>query len=211
MVARIATLALMAYLLLLASRPANSELRGFRATMIRREPTTMNFTWAAQQTYERLSMLAARLDAAAQGISTETPLRAGGGAYEMELSIGTPPQKLMALADTGSNLIWAKCGRCKSCAPQGSPSYEPSKSSTFSKPPCSDRPLPKRRAATAARNATTATRQTEQHHHWLCDNARNRDQRRDLRLRHDSDVPHGASIHGGDESNPVPDTASPSG
>eukprot|EP00267_Zea_mays_P035519 XP_008671516.1 aspartic proteinase nepenthesin-1 [Zea mays] len=37
----------------------------------------------------------------------------------MTFSVGTPPQKLSALADTGSDLIWVKCGACKRCAPQG--------------------------------------------------------------------------------------------
>ena len=60
-----------------------------------------------------------------------------GGAYDMTFSMGTPPQQLSALADTGSDLIWAKCGACKRCAPQGSPSYYPNKSSSFSKLPCS--------------------------------------------------------------------------
>ncbi|KAK3118614.1 hypothetical protein QOZ80_9BG0702430 [Eleusine coracana subsp. coracana] len=105
--------------------------------MIRRE-TTINFTRAARQSHERLSLLAARLDTAAGGTSTETPLRADstGGAYDMEVSIGTPPQKLSALADTGSDLIWVKCGRCASCKPKGSPSFNPTKSSSFSKLPC---------------------------------------------------------------------------
>lgn len=66
-------------------------------------------------------------------------MEGGGGAYDMELSIGTPPQKLTALADTDSDLIWTKCGACASCTPQGSPSYYPNMSSTFSKLPCSDR------------------------------------------------------------------------
>ncbi|CAD6254120.1 unnamed protein product [Miscanthus lutarioriparius] len=97
---------------LLAAPPAFSERRGFRTTMTRTE-------------------LAINL--------TRTPLQldSGGGAYDMTLSIGTPPQQLSALADTGSDLIWAKCGACKGCVPQGSPSYYPNKSSSFSKLPCS--------------------------------------------------------------------------
>jgi hypothetical protein len=56
----------------------------------------------------------------------------------MEISIGTPPQKLSAQADTGSDLVWAKCGPCASCTPQGSPSFDPTKSTSFSKLACSD-------------------------------------------------------------------------
>ncbi|KAL6868097.1 hypothetical protein ACP4OV_014942 [Aristida adscensionis] len=133
-----ANVALLALLLLVAP-PASSDRRGFRTAMIRREKA-INFTRAARQSLQRLSTLAARLDVAAGGVNTQTPLRSdGGGAYDMEFSIGTPPTKLTALADTGSDLIWAKCGACASCAPPGSPSYYPNKSSTFSKLPCSDR------------------------------------------------------------------------
>ncbi|KAK3163883.1 hypothetical protein QOZ80_1AG0009700 [Eleusine coracana subsp. coracana] len=116
---------------------ASEYHRGFRATMIRREKAAaINFTRAASQSYSRLSMLAARLDGAT---STQSPLRAdGAGAYDMEVSIGTPPQKLTALADTGSDLVWAKCGPCASCTPRGSPSFDPTASSSFSNLPCSD-------------------------------------------------------------------------
>ncbi|CAO2143842.1 unnamed protein product [Urochloa humidicola] len=69
----------------------------------------------------------------------------------MEISIGTPPQKLTALADTGSDLIWTKCGACASCKPLGSPSYYPNNSSSFSKLPCAA-PL-----CGALQNASNAT------------------------------------------------------
>ncbi|CAL4994092.1 unnamed protein product [Urochloa decumbens] len=140
MAVNVALLALMASLLVAAAAaPASSERRGFRATLIRREQA-INFTRAMQQSQDRLSMLTARLDAAAGRMSTQTPLRwDGAGAYDTEFSIGTPPQKLSALADTGSDLIWTKCGACASCEPQGSPSYYPNNSSSFSKSPCSNR------------------------------------------------------------------------
>ncbi|XP_034569793.1 aspartic proteinase nepenthesin-1 [Setaria viridis] len=136
---------LVSFILATASAHANAEHLGFRATMIRRTEVTaatINFTRAAQQSHHRLSMLTSRLDTATSSVNTQTPLKMdgdGGGAYDMELSIGTPPQKLTALADTGSDLIWTKCGACASCEPQGSPSYFPDKSSSFSKLPCSAR------------------------------------------------------------------------
>ncbi|TVU01823.1 hypothetical protein EJB05_52708, partial [Eragrostis curvula] len=137
MAGRAEILALMIHVLLLAAPPASSSKpRGFRATMMRRE-AAINFTQAALQASARLSMLAARLGAAAGGPSTQTPLRPDGGAYDMEFSIGTPPQKLTALADPGSDLVWAQCG--SELGGQGSaPVYEPTQSSSFSKLPCSD-------------------------------------------------------------------------
>ncbi|KAG2556979.1 aspartic proteinase nepenthesin-1-like [Panicum virgatum] len=144
MAAKIALLALMVSFLAAAqaAHGRHAERRGFRATLIRRTKTAnINFTEAARQSHHRLSMLASRrLDAASSHMNGKTPLRmdGDGGAYDMDFSIGTPPQNLTALADTGSDLIWTKCGACASCAPQGTPSYYPNKSSTFSQLPCSD-------------------------------------------------------------------------
>ncbi|CAD6257387.1 unnamed protein product [Miscanthus lutarioriparius] len=116
---------------------------GFRATMIRTEKA-INFTQAARRSHERMSMLADRLDAASGSgrVTTQAPLQVDGAGYEynMELSIGTPPQKLLAMADTGSDLTWIKCGACTNCTPAGGPSYYPGMSS-FSMLPCSDRDL----------------------------------------------------------------------
>ncbi|CAD6257318.1 unnamed protein product [Miscanthus lutarioriparius] len=120
-----------------SDRPA----AGFRATMIRTEKA-INFTQAARRSHERMSMLAARLDAASGSgrVTTQAPLQVDGAGYEynMVLSIGTPPQKLLAMADTGSDLSWIKCGACSNCTPEG-PSYYPGMSTSFSVLPCSDR------------------------------------------------------------------------
>ncbi|WVZ62165.1 hypothetical protein U9M48_011942 [Paspalum notatum var. saurae] len=145
MASNVALLALLASFLLAAPQAAYSDRRGFRATMTRRTETTttaINFTRAALKSYARLSMLAARrLGAAASAGCAQTPLQMDGGytEYDMTISIGTPPLKLSALADTGSDLIWLKCGACKNCTPQGSPSYFPNRSSSFSPLPCSAR------------------------------------------------------------------------
>ncbi|KAF8701233.1 hypothetical protein HU200_033719 [Digitaria exilis] len=128
---------------LLAAANANSGV--FRATMIRRTGA-INFTQAARQSRHRLSMLASRLHTKTTTSSrvvddAQIPVAmdGDGGAYDMEFSIGTPPQKLTAIVDTGSDLIWTKCGACTSCEPRGSPSYYPNNSSSFSKQPCSAR------------------------------------------------------------------------
>ncbi|OEL24248.1 Aspartic proteinase nepenthesin-1 [Dichanthelium oligosanthes] len=138
MAAKLFLHALVFFFLVAAPFLAYSEGRVFRATMMRSEKA-INFTQAARRSQERLWMLSARLDAAAGGVSTQTPLQKmdGAGEYGIAFSIGTPPQELSALADTGSDLVWVKCGACVRCAPQGSPSYYPNTSSSFSKLPCS--------------------------------------------------------------------------
>ncbi|XP_050225785.1 aspartyl protease family protein 2 [Mercurialis annua] len=40
----------------------------------------------------------------------------GSGQYFVSLRIGTPPQTLLLVADTGSDLIWVKCSACKNCS-----------------------------------------------------------------------------------------------
>ncbi|KAJ3670362.1 hypothetical protein LUZ60_010686 [Juncus effusus] len=58
------------------------------------------------------------------------------GQYLIELSIGTPPQPITGIADTGSDLIWTQCYNCKPCFSQPSPLYDPRKSKSASNLPC---------------------------------------------------------------------------
>lgn len=58
------------------------------------------------------------------------------GDYLVQISLGTPPVEFIAVADTGSDLIWVQCLPCTSCIPQPSPPFDPSKSSTFQIIPC---------------------------------------------------------------------------
>ncbi|XP_031287314.1 aspartyl protease family protein 2 [Pistacia vera] len=41
---------------------------------------------------------------------------AGSGQYFISLHIGSPPQPLLLVADTGSDLIWVKCSACRNCS-----------------------------------------------------------------------------------------------
>ncbi|GFP99993.1 aspartic proteinase nepenthesin-1 [Phtheirospermum japonicum] len=74
---------------------------------------------------------------AASDSSIESPIHAGNGEFLMELSIGTPPTTYSAILDTGSDLIWTQCQPCKHCFNQPTPIFDPAKSSSFSKLPCS--------------------------------------------------------------------------
>lgn len=40
----------------------------------------------------------------------------GSGQYFVNLHLGTPPQRLLLVADTGSDLVWLRCSACKNCA-----------------------------------------------------------------------------------------------
>ncbi|XP_057962529.1 aspartyl protease family protein 2 [Malania oleifera] len=64
---------------------------------------------------------------------------AGSGQYFVELKLGTPPQSLLLVADTGSDLIWVKCSACRNCsAHQPGSAFLARHSTTFSPSHCYD-------------------------------------------------------------------------
>lgn len=54
----------------------------------------------------------------------------------MKISIGTPPFTFLAIADTGSDLIWTQCKPCIHCFKQENPLFDPKSSSTYNDIPC---------------------------------------------------------------------------
>ncbi|CAH8307453.1 unnamed protein product [Eruca vesicaria subsp. sativa] len=71
--------------------------------------------------------------------SAQAAVTSNKGEYLMNISLGTPPFPILAIADTGSDLIWTQCTPCKNCYHQKAPLFAPKKSSTFKKLPCSSR------------------------------------------------------------------------
>ncbi|PKU82652.1 Aspartic proteinase CDR1 [Dendrobium catenatum] len=51
--------------------------------------------------------------------------------YLMSFYLGTPAKKILAIADTGSDLIWVQCEPCKECYPQSAPLFDPQSSSSY--------------------------------------------------------------------------------
>ncbi|OWM75835.1 aspartyl protease AED1-like [Punica granatum] len=62
----------------------------------------------------------------------------GAGEYVVTVGLGTPRRDLPVIFDTGSPLTWTHCLPCptQGCCPQNDRCFEPSKSSTYSNPPC---------------------------------------------------------------------------
>nr|XP_043611738.1 aspartic proteinase CDR1-like [Erigeron canadensis] len=56
--------------------------------------------------------------------------------YLMRISIGTPPQEIVGVVDTGSSLIWTQCEPCSNCFDQDSPIYDPRASSSYNTTTC---------------------------------------------------------------------------
>ncbi|KAH6762993.1 Eukaryotic aspartyl protease family protein [Perilla frutescens var. hirtella] len=74
----------------------------------------------------------------------------GSGQYLVSLHLGTPPQPLLLIADTGSDLTWVSCSACRRhCSPR-TPTFYPRHSATFTPYHCYDKtcnhvPHPKER------------------------------------------------------------------
>ncbi|OVA05039.1 Peptidase A1 [Macleaya cordata] len=63
----------------------------------------------------------------------------GSGQYFVSFRVGTPPQKILLIADTGSDLVWVKCSACRNCSRhQPGTSFFPRLSTTFSPFHCYD-------------------------------------------------------------------------
>ncbi|KAI4370876.1 hypothetical protein MLD38_019176 [Melastoma candidum] len=63
-------------------------------------------------------------------------ITSSGGGYLVNITIGTPPVPIVAIADTGSDLIWTQCKPCEQCFKQDAPLFVPSKSSTYEDVTC---------------------------------------------------------------------------
>lgn len=57
--------------------------------------------------------------------------------YLVHLAIGTPPQPVQLILDTGSDLVWTQCRPCPVCFSRALGPLDPSNSSTFDVLPCS--------------------------------------------------------------------------
>ncbi|CAN1729587.1 Aspartic proteinase CDR1 [Linum perenne] len=57
----------------------------------------------------------------------------------MNISLGTPPVQILAIADTGSDNIWTQCKPCTNCFVQNAPLFDPASSSTYKTVPCSSK------------------------------------------------------------------------
>ncbi|XP_062199494.1 aspartic proteinase nepenthesin-1-like [Phragmites australis] len=66
------------------------------------------------------------------------PVRPSGDLeYVLDLAIGTPPQPVSALLDTGSDLIWTQCAPCANCLAQPDPLFAPGESASYEPMRCS--------------------------------------------------------------------------
>lgn len=108
---------------------------GFTTDLIHRDSPTYNPSLSPfQRTINALkrSSNRSRRFQAAPG----SDLTYSGGDYVMKFSIGTPPAPSLAIADTGSDVIWTQCQPCISCFNQSLPIFKPKSSRTYTKVSC---------------------------------------------------------------------------
>ncbi|OAE19737.1 hypothetical protein AXG93_2958s1120 [Marchantia polymorpha subsp. ruderalis] len=115
----------------------------FKTKMRRLEPRfqTMGERVAhhVKSSWSRATILRARMqdfleldhDSGYQSKMTAVP-----GGYAMSISLGSPPQEFMVIADTGSDLTWVQASACDACFSQASDPYDQDKSSTYQSLSC---------------------------------------------------------------------------
>ncbi|KAG9440269.1 hypothetical protein H6P81_020434 [Aristolochia fimbriata] len=68
--------------------------------------------------------------------AVESTVFAAGAEYLMTIAVGTPAVDRVAIADTGSDLIWFQCEPCDECYKQSHPLFDPERSSTYRNVSC---------------------------------------------------------------------------
>ncbi|CAI9291719.1 unnamed protein product [Lactuca saligna] len=121
------------------------KLKGFTADLIHRDSPlsplynpTHSRSNRVQNAFNRSISRASTLSRRA-GFTTkiEANIYEVPGEYIMSIQIGTPPVKVLGVADTGSDLTWAQCQPCQNCYKQISVPYlVPSSSSTYQQLSC---------------------------------------------------------------------------
>ncbi|KAI9083870.1 hypothetical protein K1719_034128 [Acacia pycnantha] len=89
------------------------------------------------------------------GSKIQTQIISGGGAYLMNVSLGTPPVTVLGIADTGSDLVWTQCLPCTECYKQDLPFFDPKKSSTYKKVSCNSKPCEELDQASCSSDGST--------------------------------------------------------
>ncbi|RWW60863.1 hypothetical protein BHE74_00032120, partial [Ensete ventricosum] len=139
-----------AFALFLAAVAAVAAADGFRVDLIHRDsprsplydPSSTAFDRvraAAERSALRPSRFARAGLAASGDTSIEAPVLPDISDYLMEVELGTPKYKVVAIVDTGSELIWANCKPCTRCYEQTPPLFDPEDSSTYRDIACDSR------------------------------------------------------------------------
>ncbi|XP_051144171.1 aspartic proteinase NANA, chloroplast, partial [Andrographis paniculata] len=88
---------------------------------------------------QRLSALFSRHGGQRPKLPVTSAAASGAGQYVVTIHLGTPPQRAVLVADTGSDLTWVSCSACRAdCAATRTGYFFPRRSETFSPYHCFD-------------------------------------------------------------------------
>ncbi|CAN8275885.1 unnamed protein product [Cochlearia groenlandica] len=134
---------LFSLLFLISNTNANPK-HGFTIDLIHRDSPKSPFYNPAETPSQRIKNAIRRTARSTLEFKNEdhsqtlaqSSITSNRGEYLMNISIGTPPFSILAIADTGSDLIWTQCKPCKNCYQQERPLFDPKHSSTYKKVSC---------------------------------------------------------------------------
>ncbi|CAN1157129.1 Aspartic proteinase CDR1 [Linum perenne] len=128
---------------------AQGQYRGFSMDLIHRDSSRSPFYNPQETSAQRINNAARRSIARVHRFSNiihhitgelndpNAPIVANNGEYLVNISLGTPPFSIVAIADTGSDIIWTQCKPCNNCYKQDAPVFDPKSSTTYRTVSCS--------------------------------------------------------------------------
>lgn len=122
-------------ILLLLSPTAAGRAPFIKLPLLHKKPYPLTPSEALYADKRRLSTLLSR-----PKLPVNSAASFGSGQYLVSLHIGTPPQHLLLVADTGSDLTWVSCSACRGqhCFSARAALFYPRHSTTFSPYHCYD-------------------------------------------------------------------------
>ncbi|CAN0829728.1 Aspartic proteinase CDR1 [Linum grandiflorum] len=125
----------------------DADADGFSVSLIHRDSSSLPFSNPSETQLERVANAmrrsigrVARFTCNMIDVDSSdavAPLIADYGEYLMNISLGMPPYPVLAIADTGSDIIWTQCKPCVNCYKPDAPVFDPKLSSTYRPIPCS--------------------------------------------------------------------------
>ncbi|CAN0829720.1 Aspartic proteinase CDR1 [Linum grandiflorum] len=122
----------------------DADADGFSVSLIHRDSSSLPFSNPSETQLERVANAmrrsigrVARFTCNMIDADAVAPLIADYGEYLMNISLGMPPYPVLAIADTGSDIIWTQCKPCVNCYKPDAPVFDPKLSSTYRPIPCS--------------------------------------------------------------------------
>ncbi|KAI4357869.1 hypothetical protein L6164_001791 [Bauhinia variegata] len=119
------------------SKTTNKEYLKF--PLLHKDPISSPAQLLSSDTHRLSALFSALHDHRAVKFPVISGASTGSGQYFVDLRIGSPPQSLFLVADTGSDLVWVKCSACRNCSNHSPGSaFLARHSSTFSPHHCYD-------------------------------------------------------------------------